>query len=91
MTVTVKLDAPLEEQLRRHAALAGLTASDVIRAALVAYLAQPAAPQQPSAYALGQALFGRHGGPVDLAERRKARLTKALAERHARRGAPVEG
>ena len=91
MTVTVKLDAQLEEQLRRHAALAGLTASDVIRSALVAYLAQPATPQQPSAYELGQSLFGRHRGPADLAERRKATLAKVLTERHARRGTPAEG
>ena len=36
MTVTVKLDVPLEERLRQRAASTGRSTSDVIRAALPA-------------------------------------------------------
>ena len=88
MTVTVKLDTQLEEQLRQRAAGSGRSTSDVIRAALQAYLAQPderAAPR--SAFELGADLFGRHRGAADLAQRRKLAAADAWSERHARRGA----
>jgi plasmid stability protein len=87
MTVTVKLDLPLEERLRQRAASTGRSTSDVIRAALVAYLDQPERAAPPSAFALGADLFGRHRGPSDLARRRKQAVADAWAERHARRGA----
>ena len=61
MTVTVKLDAQLEEQLRQRAAGSGRSTSEVVRAALQAYLAQPDARAAPrSAFDLGADLFGRH-------------------------------
>lgn len=86
MTVTVKLDAILEEQLRRRAAASGATASDVIREALLAYLNAPRDAATPSAHALGADLFGRHRGAPDLAERRKALLADAWADKHRARG-----
>jgi len=86
MTVTVKLDAVLEEQLRRRAAMTGCTTSEVIRSALQAYLTQPERAQAPSAFSLGQDLFGKHRGPSNLAARRKQALAEAVAERHQRRG-----
>ena len=88
MTVTVKLDAQLEQQLRQRAAGSGRSTSEVIRAALQAYLALPderAAPR--SAFDLGAELFGRHRGPADLAQRRKQSAADAWSERHAKRGA----
>ncbi len=88
MTVTVKLDTQLEERLRRRAAGSGRSTSEVIRAALQAYLDQPderAAPR--SAFDLGADLFGRHRGPADLAQRRKQAAAEVWGERHARRGA----
>ena len=86
MTITIKLEAPLEERLRQRATSTGRSTSDVVRAALQAYLAQPeAAPR--SAYALGQDLFGRHQGPVDLARNRKRYAIDAWGERHLVRGA----
>lgn len=87
MTVTVKLDLPLEERLRQRAARTGRSTSDVIRAALMAYLDQPERAAPPSAFALGADLFGRHSGPTDLARQRKRAAADAWAERHARRGA----
>ena len=44
-----------------------------MREALHAYLAQTE-PPKPSAYALGEDLFGQHAGPKDLASTRKAGL-----------------
>jgi len=86
MTVTIKLDAALEEQLRQRAQASGRSTSDVVRAALQVYLAaeEKAPPRSP--YELGAGLFGRHAGPADLATRRKLGFVAALAERHARRG-----
>lgn len=87
MTVTVKLDLSLEERLRQRAASTGRSTSDVIRAALVAYLDQPERAAPSSAFALGADLFGRHSGPSDLARQRKRVVADIWAERHARRGA----
>ena len=86
MTVTVKLDALLEEQLRQRAAASGATASDVIRQALLAYLSAPAKAAAPSAHALGADLFGRHRGAPELAEQRKALLADAWVDKQRARG-----
>ena len=86
MTVTIKLDAVLEEQLRQRAHSSGRSTSDVMRAALQAYLAQPEAGPARSAFDLGADLFGRHGGASDLASHRKRRVEEAWDARHARRG-----
>ena len=80
MTMTVKLDAPLERALRSHCASLGRSASAVIRDALQSYLAQTALPA-PSAYELGKDLFGVYGGHVNLASDRKAELAKIWDEK----------
>ena len=85
MTATVKLDAQLEERLRRHAAASGCTTSDVIRAALVAYLDVQGQPRGRSPYELGADLFGRFAGSPDLATQRKRDLADLWADKHARR------
>jgi Arc/MetJ-type ribon-helix-helix transcriptional regulator len=87
MTVTVKLDTQLEERLRRRAAGSGRSTSEVIRAALQAYLDQPERAAPRSAFDLGADLFGRHRGPADLAQRRKQAAAEVWGARHARRGA----
>ena len=74
MTMTVKLDAPLERALRRRSADLGLPASVLMREALQEFLTKTE-PAPRSAFALGQDLFGRHAGPTDLACARKAELT----------------
>ena len=86
MTVTIKLEVPLEERLRQRAASTGRSTSDVVRAALQSYLDQPEAAAPRSAYELGADLFGRHQGPADLAQGRKRWLADAWSARHARRG-----
>ena len=80
MTMTVKLDAPLERALRSRCASVGRSASALMREALQAYLAQTE-PPAPSAYALGEDLFGQHTGPKDLAASRKADLQKIWAQK----------
>ncbi len=86
MTVTVKLDPMLEEQLRRCAAAGGRTTSDVIRSALQAYLAVPAETERPSPYSLGSDLFGCRQGPPGLAQDRKKLLAHEWDNKHQRRG-----
>ena len=86
MTVTIKLETALEEQLRQRAAATGRTTSDVVRAALQSYLAQDERGSRRSAFELGADLFGRHRGPAGLAQDRKRGLADAWAERQARRG-----
>ncbi len=83
MTTTVKLPDHLEKTLRQRCAQEGRSISEVMRDALVSYLAQP--PAIASAWALGQGVFGRHAGPTDLAENRKSALAEALDEKQARR------
>jgi plasmid stability protein len=85
MTMTVKLDALLEQRLRLRAAALGRPASEIIREALDAWLADTP-DVAPSAHALGADLFGRHRGPADLATRRKAQIAEVWADKHARRG-----
>jgi plasmid stability protein len=80
MTMTVKLPAALEQGLRQRSAALGRPASELMRDALRAYLAQAKAPAT-SAFALGQDLFGRHVGPVDLAENRKELIAEVWAEK----------
>jgi plasmid stability protein len=76
MTLTVKLDAHTEQSLRLRIAASGRSVSDIMREALLQWLAQTPAPDA-SAYALGADLFGKHTGPADLATQRKAELLKA--------------
>ncbi len=83
MTMTVKLDPLLEDQVRERASQIGGTASDVIRAALQQYLAQAPAVPARSPFALGADLFGQHAGPVDLAQDRKRSLARLWGEKHA--------
>ena len=86
MTITVKLDPALEQQLRQRAAGSGRSTSEVIRAALVAYLEQPEVVATPSAYDLGRDLFGRFGARPNLAGNRKQLLYEIWSAKHDRRG-----
>jgi plasmid stability protein len=83
MAVSVKLDPPLEEQLRRRAAATQSSTSEVLRRALREYLAtEPRAAAQPSAHALGSDLFGRFKGAPDLARQRKQALADIWTAKH---------
>ena len=86
MTMTVKLPILLENSLRQRSAALGRPASELIREALQAYLADTRAPDA-SAYGLGKDLFGAHLGPVDLSKRRKPVVADIWADKHDRRTA----
>jgi Arc/MetJ-type ribon-helix-helix transcriptional regulator len=94
MTTTVKLPNPLEDSLRERCSAEGRSISEVMRDALVMYLAT--APKGvASSYALGQDLFGRNYGQagagqvgmglVDLASNRKAYAASVWDEIAARK------
>ncbi|MFO1266179.1 MAG: ribbon-helix-helix protein, CopG family [Rubrivivax sp.] len=85
MTITIKLETALEEQLRQRAATTGRSTSEVVRAALQNYLAQGEEAPPRSAFDLGAEFFGRHRGPANLAQDRKRALADAWGERHDRR------
>lgn len=85
MTLTVKLDSQLEERLRQRAAATGRSASEVVRAALQAYLALADATPPRSAFDLGADVFGRHRGAPDLAGQRRRAIAEVWAERDAAR------
>ena len=85
MTMTVKLDTLMEQQLRQRSAALGRPAGDIIREALQDWLAQTP-DTTPSAFDLGSGLFGRHAGAPDLAGSRKQAVASAWADKHAGRG-----
>jgi len=83
MTVSVRLDPDLEQQLARVSEQTGVSKSQIIKQSLIAYLQVAAKPQTP--YELGKDLFGREGsGKGDLSTRRKEYLTEILRAKHAR-------
>lgn len=85
MTMTVKLTPDLEAQLRQRASRSGRSVSEVMRAALAAYLAREDAAPGRSPYELGVDLFGRHAGPPSLATNRKRELAGVWADKQAAR------
>jgi Arc/MetJ-type ribon-helix-helix transcriptional regulator len=83
MTTTVKLPHTLEDSLRERCTSEGRSISEVMRDALVMYLAT--APKGvASAFELGQDLFGRSYAPglgiMDLASNRKAHAASVWDE-----------
>jgi Arc/MetJ-type ribon-helix-helix transcriptional regulator len=83
MTTTVKLPNPLEDSLRERCAAEGRSISEVMRDALVMYLATK--PKGvASAFHLGADLFGRayheSAAITDLASNRKAHAAQVWDE-----------
>ena len=93
MTTTVKLPDPLEQSLRERCALEARSISEVMRDALVMYLAS--APKgQASAHDLGLSLFGRDYGGIarpDLAGNRKYHAAAVWGEIAAQKMPAGEG
>jgi hypothetical protein len=84
MTMTVKLAPALELDLRQRSAALGRPASELIREALQTYLDTTPAPTS-SAYEAGRDLFGKHSGPANLANDRKALYAELIVNKQARR------
>jgi Arc/MetJ-type ribon-helix-helix transcriptional regulator len=83
MTTTVKLPTTLEDSLRERCASEGRSISEVMRDALMMYLAKPH-KGAASAFALGEDLFGRSYseglGITNLASNRKAQAAQVWDE-----------
>jgi hypothetical protein len=83
MTITVRLPATLEADLRVYLGKRGMNLSVFVRDAIVEKLERERA-DKPSAYALGKDLFGKYGsGRRELSSGRKVMLNEMLrASRH---------
>jgi len=81
MTVSLRLEATLETELKRRLARDGIPLSDFVRQAIREKLEREAQPTDP--YALGLPLFGRHAsGESDRSQRRKQIIRERLHARH---------
>jgi plasmid stability protein len=87
MTMTVKLDESLERTLRQRSTELGRSASDLMREALQTYLTRTE-PPVPSAFALGQDLFGRYEASANLASQRKSELALIWDQKYPRLATP---
>lgn len=84
MTLTIRLDNELEQQLTRAAAQSGLPKSQIVKQSLREYLAKLTPKKTP--YELGIDLFGKGpgSGRGDLSTRRKEYLTESIRAKRAR-------
>ena len=84
MTITIRLPMKLEADLRARLDRRGIALSDFVRDAITEKMEREPA-RIPSAYDLGNDLFGKHGsGRDDLSTSRKAILTEMLRAKHQR-------
>ena len=82
MTLTVRLDPELDSELRRRCDAEGKSKTELVSEALRRYLAE----RRPSAYELGERLFGRYASRTgDGSARRKALYRAAASAKHSRR------
>jgi len=84
MTLSIRLDDDLEQQLAHAAAQSGLSKSAIIKQSLRDYLGK--FTTRKSAYELGIDLFdkGPGSGVGDLSIKHREYLRKKLREKHAR-------
>jgi hypothetical protein len=84
MTITIRLPAKLETDLRRRLDRRDMRLSDFVRDAITEKLEREPA-LAASAYDLGKNLFGRYrSGRSDLSSNRKAILNEMLRAKHHR-------
>jgi len=84
MTITIRLPAKLEADLRTRLGAHRAKLSDFVRDAIAEKLErEPIKPTSP--YDLGKDIFGKHGsGQPDLSTNRKSILNEALRAKHRR-------
>jgi len=84
MTITIRLPAKLETDLRTRLGVRRARLSDFVRDAIAEKLERETAGR-PSPYDLGKDLFGRYGSARDdLSTNRKAILGEVLGAKHRR-------
>ena len=86
MTLTVRLDHKVEEQLAEYAAANGLSKSEAVKRGLK--LLFDVAPGKKSPYEIGKHLFGCFDGQSDLAENHSRYVKEAIRASHATRHRP---
>ena len=91
MTLTVRTDHRVEQQLAKYAARTRQTKSDVVKQALAEFLDKHS-ENQPAPWELLKDLIPVAANPLlpsDLSSRRKEYLSESLKEKHARRRGPA--
>ena len=84
MTITIRLPAKLEAALRTRLDKRKAGLSAFVREAIAEKLERES-DRRPSAYSIGNALFGKHGsGRHDLSSNRKAILSEMIRAKHHR-------
>lgn len=76
--ISVRLDSDLEHHLDRVARIQGVSRSEVVRRSIESYLGKY---QRPSAWELGESLFGKHGS----GEKERAKRSKEIMKTSSRR------
>ena len=90
MTVTVRLDHKLEQELATYSVVTGKSKSQIIKESLAAYLAKAEKPK--TSYELGKDLFGREGsGDGDRSTRHREYVKEIVRAKHARRRRSPDG
>jgi len=82
MTISIRLEKPIEEALRRQIKTQKATLSAFVRDAILEKIEREE-NTRPNPYELGKALFGRYGSESDdLSTNRKAILKEKLRAKH---------
>ena len=91
MTLTVRTDHRVEQQIAKYAARTQQTKSDVVKQALAEFL-EKHSENQPTPWELLKDLIPVEVNPLlpsDLSSRRKEYVSEYLEEKHARRRGPA--
>ncbi len=84
MTITIRLDPKLQNELDRYAEREGMTRSEFVRECIQEYLVEK--KRRKTAWDLGSHIFGKHAsGRSDLSTNRKAILKEKLRARKSSR------
>jgi hypothetical protein len=80
MTLTIRLDPELEQQLARASAQSGVPKSQIVKQGLREYLARLATPRK-TPYELGKDLFGKGPGSGEGDLSTKEKIRSRMSER----------
>ena len=80
--ISLRLPRELEQELNTIAKLELTTKTEIVREAIVEYIAYLKKRQTQTAYSLGQDLFGAYDGDEELSSDYKNRLDKILDEKY---------
>ena len=81
MTISIRLEKPIEQALRKQIKSQKATLSAFVRDAILEKIEREK-NTLPSPYELGKTLFGRYSSDRDLSTNRKAILKEKLSAKH---------